>query len=108
MEKIILVQPELSDAGEIWAYREEMLATGMSIDGGSSLEKAASPEEWIKKVRLCEKAENCPGKVPSHVYLAKRERDGKMVGVIDLRHHIDHPVLSVWGGHIGYSVRASQ
>ena len=67
MEKIILVQPELSDAGEIWAYREEMLAAGMSIDGGSSLEKAASPEEWIKKVRLCEKAENCPGKVPSHV-----------------------------------------
>ena len=108
MEKIKLVQPEVTDADEIWAYRGEMLAAGMSIDGGAALEKAASPEEWIKKVRLCEKAENCCGKVPSHVYLAKRERDGKMVGIIDLRHHIDHPVLSVWGGHIGYSVRASQ
>ena len=108
MEKIKLVQPEVTDADEIWAYRGEMLAAGMSIDGGAALEKVASPEEWIKKVRLCEKAENCYGKVPSHVYLAKRERDGKMVGIIDLRHHIDHPVLSVWGGHIGYSVRASQ
>lgn len=108
MEKIRLAQPELADAGEIWAYRAEMLAAGMSIDGGAALEKAASPEEWIEKVRLCEKAENCQGKVPSHVYLAKRESDGKMVGVIDLRHHIDHPVLSVWGGHIGYSVRASE
>jgi predicted acetyltransferase len=24
--------------------------------------------------------------------------------MIDLRHHIDHPVLGTWGGHIGYSV----
>ena len=108
MEKIKLVQPELTDAQEIWAYRGEMLAAGMSIDGGAALEKATSPEDWIKKVRLCEKEENCPGKVPSHVYLAKRESDGKMVGIIDLRHHIDHPVLSVWGGHIGYSVRVSE
>ena len=108
MEKIKLVQPELTDAQEIWAYRGEMLAAGMSIDGGAALDKATSPEDWIKKVRLCEKEENCPGKVPSHVYLAKRESDGKMVGIIDLRHHIDHPVLSVWGGHIGYSVRVSE
>ena len=67
MEKIKLVQPELTDAQEIWAYRGEMLAAGMSIDGGAALEKATSPEDWIKKVRLCEKEENCPGKVPSHV-----------------------------------------
>ena len=31
-----------------------------------------------------------------------------MVGMIDLRHHIDHPVLGLWGGHIGYSVRPSE
>lgn len=24
--------------------------------------------------------------------------------MIDLRHHINHPILNVWGGHIGYSV----
>ena len=36
--------------------------------------------------------------------LAIRLCDHKIVGIIDLRHHIDHPILSVWGGHIGYTV----
>ena len=31
-----------------------------------------------------------------------------MIGVIDFRHHINHPILSVWGGHIGYSVRPDE
>lgn len=30
------------------------------------------------------------------------------IGIIDLRHHIDHPVLGLWGGHIGYSIRPSE
>ena len=34
--------------------------------------------------------------------------DNKIVGMIDLRHHINHPILSVWGGHIGYSVRPTE
>ena len=28
--------------------------------------------------------------------------------MIDVRHHINHPVLSTIGGHIGYSVRPSE
>lgn len=30
------------------------------------------------------------------------------MGIIDLRHHINHPVLGTWGGHCGYSVRPSE
>ena len=26
----------------------------------------------------------------------------------DLRHHIDHPILGLWGGHMGYTVRPSE
>ena len=40
--------------------------------------------------------------------LAIRRRDDKVVGVIDLRHHINHPILGTWGGHCGYSVRPSE
>ena len=36
------------------------------------------------------------------------EDDGRLVGVIDLRHHIDHPILGEWGGHCGYTVRPSE
>lgn len=41
----------------------------------------------------------------SDIYIAVRERDRKIVGIIEFRHHIDHPVLGLWGGHIGYCVR---
>ena len=42
------------------------------------------------------------------MYLAVRKSDDKIVGVIDLRHHINHPILGTWGGHCGYSVRPSE
>ncbi len=44
----------------------------------------------------------------SDIYLAVRQSDNKIVGVIELRHHINHPVLSLWGGQIGYCVRPSE
>lgn len=28
--------------------------------------------------------------------------------MIDLHHHINHPILGTWGGHCGYSVRPSE
>ena len=46
--------------------------------------------------------------MPSHVYLAMRQSDGRLVGIIDLRHHIEHPILGLWGGHMGYSVRPDE
>jgi predicted acetyltransferase len=35
------------------------------------------------------------------------ERPDEYVGSISLRHHIDHPLLSTVGGHVGYGVRPS-
>ena len=53
--------------------------------------------------------ETCPkDRVPSDTYIAVRETDNRIVGVIDLRHHINHPILSTWGGHIGYYVRPTE
>ena len=46
--------------------------------------------------------------VPSTTYLAIRQSDNRIVGIIDLRHHINHPILGSWGGHCGYSVRPSE
>ena len=46
--------------------------------------------------------------VPSHMYLAVRKNDRRLVGIIDLRNHINHPILGTWGGHCGYSVRPSE
>lgn len=38
-------------------------------------------------------------------WLEDRDQRDEFVGSISLRHHIDHPMLSTVGGHVGYSVR---
>ena len=66
-------------------------------------------EDWIRAAGMQERQETCPkGRVPSSVYLALRLSDQKIVGIIDFRHRLCPPVLSVWGGHIGYTVRPGE
>jgi len=106
---IKLVKPSLEYAQEIMAYRQEFLISGDSMDGCGNLEDCETAEEWIKNNELYSHHETCPSdKVPSDKYLAVSLENNKVVGIIDFRHHIDHPILSVWGGHIGYSVRPSE
>ncbi len=95
-------------AADIRAFREEILKANDNdaFAGCFGLRECLSVEDWIKDTVRLEKEENCPqDRVPSSVYLAVRESDNKVVGIIDLRHHINHPILGEWGGHTGYSVR---
>lgn len=94
-------------ANEIMAFRQELLDTGSDFAGGGSLCNCTSVEKWIEAVRQNEKT--CQeGGVTSNSYIAVRLYDNKVVGIIDLRHHINHPILNVWGGHMGYTVRPSE
>lgn len=115
MEKITLTEPSAAYADEIWAFRQEILDRDADDEdrfaGCLSLDTSASAAEWIRVCALRKHEETCgqvDTAVPSHMYLAVRERDGKVVGIIDLRHHIDHPILGTWGGHCGYTVRPSE
>ena len=76
-----------------------------------SLNSCSSAEEWIHICELRKSEETCREvgtEVPSNTYLAIRQSDNRLVGIIDLRHHINHPILGTWGGHCGYSVRPSE
>lgn len=115
MEKIKLVKPQKKYADEIWEFRQEILENDAENDnqfaGCMSLDASTSAEEWIKICELRKNEATCretETAVPSHTYLAVRKSDDKVVGVIDLRHHIEHPILGTWGGHCGYSVRPSE
>ena len=79
--------------------------------GCMGLRDCGTEKEWINLCNLRKRAETCEQArttVPSTTYFAIRESDNRLVGVIDLRHHIDHPILGTWGGHCGYSVRPSE
>ncbi len=106
MEELQLVRPAPEHIEELQKFRQELLEARDedSFAGCSRLEHYEDVREWMEMVWRQEQ-EVDPGKVPSHVYLAIRQSDERLVGIIDLRHHIDHPILGLWGGHIGYSVR---
>lgn len=104
--EIKLIKPTLEYADDIMKYRQEFLESGDSMDGCGNLRECSTAKEWIDTIDLLESEETCPvNKVTSNSYIAVRLIDNKIVGIIDFRHHINHPILSIWGGHIGYSVR---
>ena len=108
MDKIILVKPDLSYADEIIKYKEESLAESPLINGSAGLDRFSSIEVWLEelKKRSCE--DTVPkGLVPSSTYLAVREKDNYIVGMIDIRHYLNE-FLKQFGGNIGYSVRKSE
>ena len=111
--KLIAPCPEYAD--EIWAFRAEILEKDADNEdqfaGCMSLNSCRSAEEWIHICELRKSEETCREvgtEVPSNTYLAIRQSDNRLVGIIDLRHHINHPILGTWGGHCGYSVRPSE
>ena len=108
MDKIILVEPDLSYADEIIKYKEESLAESPIINGSAGLDRLSSIEIWFEelKKRSCE--DTVPkGLVPSSTYLGVREKDNYIVGMIDIRHYLNEYLTQV-GGHIGYGVRKTE
>ena len=80
--------------------------SGDGFDGCAGLKNVESYSEWLKfKERL--KKLYGESYVPSEVYLAVRENDGRVVGIIDYRHPLSD-FLFKFGGNIGYSVRPSE
>ena len=112
---LFLTEANAEYAEELEQFKNEVLrcddGNADQFAGCTGLRKSRTAKEWIalcdlrKRPEACEKAGTT---VPSTTYFAVRESDGRLVGVIDLRHHIDHPVLGTWGGHCGYSVRPSE
>ncbi len=106
MSEIILLRPTEQYAKQVMAFREEMLQNNEDFDGCAGLENVQSFDEWINfEARL--KAMYKSGYVPSEVFLAVRQKDDSVVGIIDFRHPLSDFLLN-FGGNIGYSVRPSE
>ena len=110
--RLIEVNPEYIE--EIEAFRQEVLSFDKDNEdrfaGCMSLD-TLSADEWVRVCDLRKDPMTCKDAgvaVPSTSYIAVRVSDNRVVGIIDLRHHIDHPILGSWGGHCGYTVRPSE
>ena len=109
MNNIKLIRPDFSYAQDLMLYRQEFLEANDSLAGCGILRECDTPEQWFARVETTSDPATCPaGLVPSWTFFAIDCETNKLVGIIDIRHHINHPVLGVWGGHIGYSVRPGE
>lgn len=109
MNEIKLVKPCIEYDKDIMRFRQEIIEANDhdSFAGCYSLKLVSSAEEWLPIIRQMEKS--APKEfVTSDTYMAVRVSDERIVGVTEIRHHIDHPILGLWGGHIGYSIRPSE
>ena len=107
-EEITLITPRMEYAEDIMGYRKEFLEFNPKEDmgGTGNLRDCETAREWVDYVEAMHRKETCPPElVDSDIYIGVRRRDKRIVGMIEFRHHIDHPVLGLWGGHIGYCVR---
>ena len=115
MTDIYLIEATPKYAEQVWQFRQEIFDCDKDSEsqfaGCLSLDEAASAEEWIRLCQLRRSETTCKQTgvdVPSTTYFAIRKKDNRLVGIIDLRHHINHPILGTWGGHCGYTVRPSE
>lgn len=112
---LFLVEANEKYTGELAQFKKEVLLYDKNrkaqFAGCMGLRDCSTEKDWINLCNLRKRTETCEQAgttVPSTTYFAIRESDNRLVGVIDLRHHIDHPILGTWGGHCGYSVRPSE
>ena len=106
IKMIKLRRPSCQYARQVMDFRDELKKNGEKFDGCARLEDCASFEEWIRfEERLRVKYKE--GYVPTEVFLAVREADDCLVGIIDYRHPLNDFLL-IFGGNIGYSVRPSE
>ncbi len=103
----MLVVPDLKWAEEFKAFYRDFAQNDAD---NSEWYKAGFDdfEQYVKTLNDQAKGLNLPeGYVPCNHYWYCNE-EGRIVGCIRIRHHIDNPMLSYEGGHIGYDIAPSE
>lgn len=104
-DTIRLISPALELKEKALEYREEHFAYGETTIYGSELfDKTDSYEEWLSAVtRNTSPLTVSENWVVTDTFFAVREKDRKIIGMIDLRHTLNDFLKDL--GNCGYSVR---
>lgn len=109
MDRIELVIPKMEHKGAAEGFKKEFFACGEGIIHGSALLDKMEYAAWLENLLKNSDPKTArPDWVQASTFFAARAGDGRIAGIIDIRHNLEHPFLSEYGGHIGYSVRPSE
>ena len=107
-DTLILRKVTPRDLEAIREYRAELLEKGGTMDGCSNLRRYENMEEWYDHIQRAEHRETCaPGWVPDTQLICVQKADGRIVGMLDIRHELNEACLALFG-NIGYSIRHSE
>lgn len=109
MNKISLVFPTKEYEKQVFDFLQEFIIFKSNINGVGGLNRYIDNyDAWLKKLSndLDIKRTNSK-RVPAHTYFAVREKDSKIIGMINIRHKLNEFLVEI-GGHIGYCVRPSE
>lgn len=106
MAELILASEAWLD--EVWAYRQECLDAGSSMDGCGPLRRCETPAQWLAETQRYTRKETLPeGMVVATQFLYVEQEAHQLLGMIQVRHYFNE-YLEKYAGHIGYSVRPAQ
>ena len=111
-EEIVLIKPTIEYKEQAKEMMEE--AKKYDIDdpdiwaGYASMEEYENYEEWLNSLDNDLDFENIrQGRVPASTYFLLRKTDNRIIGIINIRYGLNY-FLNNFGGHIGYSIRATE
>lgn len=104
---MILVKPTIKYKQQVLEYKNEFIENGDNLAGSSYLLQYDDYEEWLKFILDNEIESTKQTEVTASVFLAIREEDNRLVGMINIRHTLNEYLYN-FGGHIGYSVRKNE
>ena len=89
MEELMLLQPDETMVDEINAYRKAMINADSSMDGAGPLLQLEA-KDLLRATRSLLVEETCPPRwVPATQFVCIRKTDGRIVGMIQVRHRFN-------------------
>ena len=109
MNELELVRPLGLHKQAAEEMKQEFFDNGEPVINGSALLDQMEYSKWLEQTRKNSDPETVMDDwVPSSTFFAVRKSDGRIVGMIDIRHNIENEFLTRYGGHIGYAVRPQE
>lgn len=89
-------------------YRQEYLIYGEKhINGSSGFIAYDDYDEWLKKVETQKLIQASDEDTPATTFFTVRKEDNKIIGSIQLRHHLTEELIKD-GGNVGYGICPSE
>lgn len=108
MCELLLVEVSKKYENKAMAYRRDYISRGEKhINGSSGFIHYEDYNEWLRKIELEKCREASQEDTPSTTYFTIRKEDNKIIGSIQLRHHLTEE-LKKDGGNIGYGICPSE